>query len=183
MPFTPLHMGPGLAIKALAGRHVSLTVFGFSQVLLDIDALARMLRGDPVLHGFSHTYAGALLVGLVAIPFGKVLGEHLLGTWNLLAQRRRALELVVVTRIPWSAAASGALLGSLSHVALDSIMHADMRPLMPLGLDNPWLGMWSIESLHVACLSLGMFGALGFALRVRLGRSRDHARRVGRLVR
>lgn len=30
MPITPFHMGPGLLVKAVGGRHVSLTVFGFS---------------------------------------------------------------------------------------------------------------------------------------------------------
>jgi hypothetical protein len=30
MPITPVHMGPGLLLKAVGGRHVSLMVFGFS---------------------------------------------------------------------------------------------------------------------------------------------------------
>ncbi len=34
MPFTPFHMGPGTAIKAVTGRHFSLTIFGFAQVLM-----------------------------------------------------------------------------------------------------------------------------------------------------
>ncbi|MDR0275331.1 MAG: hypothetical protein LBI48_08355 [Burkholderiaceae bacterium] len=50
MPFTPLHMGPGLAVKALLGRRFSLTVFGFSQIAMDIEPLARMIRGDTLLH-------------------------------------------------------------------------------------------------------------------------------------
>ena len=59
MPFTPFHMGPGLAIKAVSGRYLSLMVFGFSQVAMDIEPLVRMIRGDAVLHGFTHTYLGA----------------------------------------------------------------------------------------------------------------------------
>ena len=37
MPFTPFHMGPGLAVKAVCGRYFSLVVFGFSQVAIDIN--------------------------------------------------------------------------------------------------------------------------------------------------
>ena len=33
-PFTPLHLGPGLALKALGGRHFSLMVFAGAQVRL-----------------------------------------------------------------------------------------------------------------------------------------------------
>ncbi|MCB1770876.1 MAG: hypothetical protein KDJ31_14465 [Candidatus Competibacteraceae bacterium] len=39
MPFTPLHRGPGLAIKALAGRRFSLLTFGIAQVAMDIEPL------------------------------------------------------------------------------------------------------------------------------------------------
>jgi hypothetical protein len=37
--FTPLHFGPGLAMKSLAGRRFSLMLFAFSQVAIDIDWL------------------------------------------------------------------------------------------------------------------------------------------------
>lgn len=65
MPFTPFHMGPGLAVKAVSGRRFSLMVFGFCQVAIDIEPLVRMLRGDIVIHGFTQTYLGATLVAFV----------------------------------------------------------------------------------------------------------------------
>ena len=34
MPFTPFHLGPGLAIKALGGHRISLLVFAGTQVRL-----------------------------------------------------------------------------------------------------------------------------------------------------
>ena len=46
-------MGPGLAIKAVTGRHLSLLVFGVSQVVIDVEPLVRIIRGDAVLHGFT----------------------------------------------------------------------------------------------------------------------------------
>lgn len=55
MPFTPFHMGAGLALKAVAGRHFSVLTFGIAQVAMDIEPLVGMLRGAAVLHGPTHT--------------------------------------------------------------------------------------------------------------------------------
>jgi len=71
MPFTPFHMGPGLAVKAVTGRYFSLTVFGFCQVAIDIEPLVRMIRGDIVIHGFTHTYLGATLIAFVSVVAGR----------------------------------------------------------------------------------------------------------------
>lgn len=48
-------MGPGMALKAMAGRHFSLVSFGVAQVAMDIEPLVHMLRGDRMLHGFTHS--------------------------------------------------------------------------------------------------------------------------------
>jgi hypothetical protein len=52
MPFTPLHMGPGLAVKAVMQRKFSLLVFGWSQVVIDLQPLLAMTTGRVELHGF-----------------------------------------------------------------------------------------------------------------------------------
>ena len=65
MPFTPLHMGPGLAVKAVMQRKFSLLVFGWSQVVIDLQPLLAMTTGRVELHGFSHTLLGATLIGLL----------------------------------------------------------------------------------------------------------------------
>ena len=44
MPFTPIHLGPGLAFKAIGGRHFSLMVFGGAQVLMDLEPLIGILQ-------------------------------------------------------------------------------------------------------------------------------------------
>jgi len=50
MPFTPFHMGPGCLIKALTGNRLSLTIFGFSQIAMDVQPLVHMLRGEGIVH-------------------------------------------------------------------------------------------------------------------------------------
>ena len=58
MPFTPLHMGPGIAVKAVMQRQFSLMVFGWSQIVIDLQPLFAMITGKGELHGFSRTYIG-----------------------------------------------------------------------------------------------------------------------------
>ena len=75
MPVTPFHMGPGVAIKAVAGPYFSLMVFGFSQAAMDIESLVRIIRGDAVLHGLTHTYLGATLIGLASAVVGRPIAS------------------------------------------------------------------------------------------------------------
>src|SRR5262245_22762510 len=82
MPFTPFHMGPGLAVKAIAGRHFILIVFGFSQIAIDIEPLIRIVRGDAVLHGWTHTYLGATLVAIIAAVVGRPICRLIWESWT-----------------------------------------------------------------------------------------------------
>ena len=68
--------------------------------------------------------------------------------------------------------ALGAALGTYSHIVLDSIMHADIRPLAPISDGNSLLHLVSLEVLHLACLVLGGVGGLAVLLRSRLGKQR-----------
>ena len=147
MPFTPLHLGPGLLLKAALGRRFSFMVFGGTQVLMDIEPALGMLRVWPVLHGYTHTVLGALLIGTVAGIIGRPIRE--------LALRRLHIAHPPFT---WASSFAGAYVGTFSHVALDAIMHADMAPFWPLLAGNPWLGAVSLDTLHIACFAAGLLG-------------------------
>ncbi|MBX7229135.1 MAG: metal-dependent hydrolase [Burkholderiaceae bacterium] len=149
MPFTPLHMGPGLLVKSLLQGSFSLMVFGWTQILMDIQPLWVMLTGHGHLHGFSHTYLGATLLGIAAAFSGKYVAEFGL----YLLSKRDSLP------ISWPVAISSALIGSFSHVLLDSIMHADVEPFFPFVQSNVFLGILSIETLHKFCIYSGLIGA------------------------
>jgi hypothetical protein len=73
MPFTPVHMGPGIAVKAVMQGSFSLMVFGWTQIVMDIQPLVVMLTGH--LHGFTHTYLGATLIAVFSALTGKYLSE------------------------------------------------------------------------------------------------------------
>jgi len=149
MPFTPFHFGPGAALKAIGGRHFSFMVFGGAQVLMDIEPLIRIVRGDFVLHGYTHTIVGALFIGIVAALIGKPISTYTLATLR-----------IAHYPVSWIAAWSGALIGTFSHVALDALMHRDMRPWWPFAINNDLLGAVDVDHLHVACASLGALGII-----------------------
>jgi hypothetical protein len=152
MPFTPLHMGPGLLVKACLQGAFSLMVFGWSQILIDIQPLVVILTGSGTLHGWSHSYAGAMPIAVAAALSGKTLGE--LGL--------RFLRLGDYHPISWRTAVASAFIGTWSHVFIDGIMHADMAPLAPLSEARLLYGIIGVDTLHLLCLASAVLGAAGY---------------------
>ncbi len=153
-------MGPGFAIKAATGRHFSLIVFGFAQVAMDIEPLVRILRGDAVLHGFTHTYLGATLIAAAVVFAGRPVCQALLDRWNAGLTSRWLARLRSPAPLSWRATVTGAFIGTYSHIALDSIMHTDLRPYAPFSTANNMLGLVSIEALHLFCAGTGVVGVM-----------------------
>lgn len=152
MPFTPIHMGPGIAIKALLQGSFSLMVFGWSQIVMDIQPLVVMVTGEGHLHGFSHTYVGATLLAIMSAITGKYLSE--LGLYILGLNRDWQLK------IGWWVAFLSAFTGTYTHVLLDSIMHSDMQPFYPFTLHNSLQSWLSVATLHKLCLYSGIMGGV-----------------------
>ena len=177
MPVTPLHMGPGMALKAIAGDRFSLTMFGVAQVAIDIEPLVGIIRGAPELHGWTHTYVGATLIAAAVLVLARPLCHLIVRWWNA-ELRRNALDwLATPERIGWGAAAAGAFVGTWSHVALDSIMHLDMVPLRPLREGNALLLATTVDNLYLGCL---LAGIAGLALWVAIRFMRNPRRKAGR---
>ena len=151
-------MGPALAIKAVSGRRFGLISFGVTQVLIDVETLIHLLRGDAVAHEFLHTFLGATLMAAPAAVFG-------LGLARLLVERRPLGGWVAnaVGRLgetSWAAAAIGALSGAWSHVVLDGMMHPDARPFAPWSGANPFLNAMTLGTLHQLCVVTGVLGGV-----------------------
>jgi membrane-bound metal-dependent hydrolase YbcI (DUF457 family) len=53
-----------------------------------------------------------------------------------------------------------ALIGTWSHVFLDSLMHRDIQPLRPFTNENAMLGFIDLGLLHLICLACGVVGFL-----------------------
>jgi len=153
MPFTPFHMGPGIFIKALLQGSFSLMVFGWSQIIMDIQPLLVLLTGEGHLHGFSHTYIGATLLGVFSALSGKYLSEIGLKIIGI-ANASKPLK------IAWWVVFLSAFTGTYSHVLLDSIMHSDVAPYYPFSPVNGLLGIISLPLLHQLCIYSALAGAV-----------------------
>ena len=101
---TPFHLGPGALFKAIGGARFSFMVFGGSQVLMDIEPPARIIRGDAVLHGFSHTIAFAFAVAIASAGIGCPLSNFVLRHSGISDHQ-----------IKWSVALFSSFIGTQSH--------------------------------------------------------------------
>jgi len=166
MPFTPIHMGPGILIKSILQGSFSLMAFGWTQIVMDIQSLIVLISGEGHLHGFTHTYVGAILIAIFSGLTGKYLSEFGLKILKI-SKNDNPISIV------WWVVFLSAFIGSFSHVLLDSIMHSDVEPFFPFTLDNQFLGMISVSMLHKVCLYSGLVGAAiyyGTYLKVKAGK-------------
>ena len=167
MPITPFHFGPGALLKSAAPGRISWTVFALANVLIDLEPVSLyFLTGDPA-HPWLHTPPGALGVAALSATAGRTPCEWFLRWWNRHLSPAQARWLAVEPEVRRGAAWAGALLGTLSHIFLDAIMHGDVRPYWPLMQGNPLLGLISLELLHSSCVVAGALGLGVLALRAR----------------
>jgi hypothetical protein len=161
MPFTPLHLGPGLAVKSLSGNHISLVMFGLAQLAIDIEPGIRLIQGSKSLHsGWSHTYLGATVIGSLLLIFGRPFCLLILRQWNRGLRYYGLNWLTSPDTISWVTAATGAFVGTYSHVFLDSFMHSDMRPFAPFSNTNGLLSLIAAQTLEIGCIIAGIAGLL-----------------------
>lgn len=170
MPFTPFHMGAGLLAKSGAEHRISLVSFSIAQVVMDIEPGIGMLRDSAVLHGWTHTVAGALVIAALVTAISPWFIRPVVARWNAEATHYRLPWLLVSEPVRRSSVAAGAVFGTLSHVALDALIHADMHPLAPVAAGNPLLGMVEHDSVYAGCAVAAITGSLLWAVRRWLGR-------------
>lgn len=157
MPFTPLHVGVAMPVKAIAPNHFSLRMFAFVQVTMDIEPLIRILREDSIVHGFTHTYLISSCVALISIFFAQPL-------LYLLNKASFFNRISLFKTIGWRVAFISAFTGAYSHVFLDSIMHIDIQPWWPFGLENNMLYIIPVGWLYIFCIGLGISGLFAIIL-------------------
>ncbi len=155
MPFTPFHFGPGALVHSVAPKHVSFLAFCGANVLVDVEPLYFMLTHQYPIHRFFHTYVGSTVAaGIFVAVFALVrrVVPRLLETFGLRSLSIRAVALC-------------AILGTCSHVLLDSLMHADVEPFAPFSDANPLLGAVFLNTLHGFCLLAGLVGVVVIGVR------------------
>jgi len=153
VPFTPFHMGPGILVKAILQGSFSLMVFGWAQIVMDIQPLFVLITGEGHLHGFSHTYIGATLLAVFSALSGKYLSETGLKISGISQKENPVI-------IRWWVSFLSAFTGTYSHVMLDSIMHGDVEPYYPLTRQNELQGLITVSQLHQFCIYSALAGTI-----------------------
>lgn len=134
MPFTPLHMGPGMVVKAVIPRHFNWVVFGFTQMALDLEVLWHMGRRELRRHAVWHTCFGeslAALVRPVSIP------------------------------TTWTASLPGASAGAYGRILLDSLVHPDVEPQRSGSATRRLKRILPPPVLEDPCVGLGLSSLFG----------------------
>jgi len=131
MPFTPFHFGPALL---LYGIFVFLDPIAliYGAILVDLEpALVMFLRLNYPLHGSLHSIVGGFLL-LPVVYLATILTRRLLSDLDFFftsGKREFAFWVTVVS----------ALIGSFSHILLDSVLYSEMNLAWPLPYWNPLL--------------------------------------------
>lgn len=174
MPITPFHMGPGLLIKAVMQGYFSLIIFGWAQVLMDIQPVLAIMSGSGNIHGFTHTYTGAALIAIIAAISGKWVYDWCLRFMEKDFSSYQKQLFHASGKLTSGIAISSALIGTVSHVLLDSIMHPDVEPFYPVNTENHLALVLPIETLYRLCVYTGLLGSIVYFC-VRLYRMKYHS--------
>lgn len=165
MPLTPFHLGPAFAVKAGARRHFSLRIFALSQIVIDLESARGAFLHTYPLHGPLHSLLGATVAGLLAAVFGRYIFNALNSLLRTLLRQVEGMPVWLIEEvvpIPWTAAIIGGMVGGISHVLLDAIVHPDVSPFWPFSSSNPFLIDGSFFLMHYACAFLGIVGAMAW---------------------
>jgi len=152
VPITPFHFGPGVLFAGAAPRRVSLIAFVAANCITDVESIYNVLTNHFPYHRFLHTFVGAAVVTVLTIAL-------------FLFSRQLARKVPLPNWFSWQQltlgpVAVGALLGSFSHIVLDGVMHADMRPFSPWSDANPFLHAVPLGALHLGCVVSAALGGL-----------------------
>ena len=158
MPITPLHLGPGSLAKVALGSYLSLSVFTFAQILMDVEVIARVLIDSEKIHGFTNTILGATVILIPSVLVGKPVCEWCLRWWNQNLDDAQAKLLSLPSGISWTAASVGAAVGVYSHWFLDALMHADADVFWPWQTGNRFVSLMSTGTLNRLCMVTLLLG-------------------------
>ena len=166
MPITPFHIIAAAPIKAILPRHFSWSIFALTNIFIDLEPITYFLFTGIPSHKFFHSIFGATLLGLIsALYFRKLCGNYIM-KWNKnLHPIDRAWLEVRNSKINLFEALLGGFIGAWSHLALDSMVHHDIKPFWPFSSGNPLLVLMSPNSILYLCLGLLGLGILIFSLK------------------
>ena len=152
MPFTPFHLGPAIAVGLPLRKYMHAPTFIVANLVLDIEPLLVLVFGLGFpLHGYLHTLALAIVVGLL-------LGVVMFKLEKFMSPFYRKVKLETDKPLRVRSFLSAGVFGSVLHVLFDAFLYSEMEPFFPLAV-NPLLDLHlSMSQVYMFCVYLGMFG-------------------------
>src|SRR3972149_5742295 len=151
MPFTPFHLGPALFFAIPLRKYIHAPTFIMANVLLDVEPLLVLVLGlNYPLHGYLHTFAAAVVVGVV-------LGFVMFVLERSMHPLFKTLLLEPETKLNKSQFIVAGVFGTMLHVVFDAPLYWDIKPFYPLNV-NPLYGSASSVEIHLLCVWLGILG-------------------------
>ena len=131
---------------------------------MDLEPLVHLLRGEGIIHGFSHTFLGATLVGALSVVVGRPFCLLLLKAWKSNPNDGFMNWLRGPGSISWWVTIASAFIGSYSHLLFDSLVSIDVFPFAPFSQWNPLLGSISMGALYLVLIGTGILGMIGMVI-------------------
>ncbi|WP_394697998.1 metal-dependent hydrolase [uncultured Methanolobus sp.] len=123
-------------------KKVNLFSILLGSIIVDVRATYCLFAGCRPLHGPFHTFLSATVIAFLL-------------SWLLFSQRQWLQKVTDKLRIEQTYSSLsiiiGLLIGTWSHVLLDSFLYTDIRPLWPL-IANPLIKLTESGTLYLLCL-------------------------------
>jgi len=151
MPFTPFHLGPGLALGLPLRRHLHAPTFLLANIIVDIEPFLVLILGLRYpLHGYLHTF-------LLAVPAGILLGYLMFLLEKVLQPLYKMLMLEKNDGLCLKRFLIAGGLGTGLHVLFDAPLYSDMRPFYP-STANPLYNPSLTPEIYGLCVWTGALG-------------------------
>ena len=148
MPFTLFHLGPSSLIGILLLKWVDFPTILLASVVIDIEPLLVLVFNlSYPLHGFFHSFLGAVSVAFLLILLMKYLRRYL----SVFTEFFKLKQDVTLKSI-----AIGAFIGVFSHILLDAPIYVEMNPFFPI-IGNPFLIKNTSISLEISTFCVFCF--------------------------
>lgn len=157
MPFTPLHLGPGLALGLPLRSHLHTPTFLLANIIVDVEPfLVLFLSLRYPLHGYLHTF-------LLAVPVGFLLGYVMFLLEKILQPLYKMFMLEKNNGLGLKPFLLAGGLGTGLHVLFDAPLYSDIRPFYP-STANPLYNPSLTPEIYGLCVWMGAFGTAYYIL-------------------
>lgn len=150
MPLTPFHLGPSLLLDVLFKKRINLFAILLGSIIIDLQCAYYLITKGYPYHRFFHTFMGAIILSVLLII--------------LIANYKKSIKKFqgffrVNQDFSNTSIILGVIIGTFSHILLDSFLYSDIAPLWPI-LYNPLLGLFTYKTIYLFCMIIGVLGIL-----------------------